>query len=83
MCRYGAFILKRNQPQVGAHPVHNDPTYIHGDENAIWMNHHSTLRTFIVQKKLQNHPSVPVNDDICIRDFAGKIYVSILEFNAP
>ena len=77
------FILKRNQPQVGVHPIHNDPAYILGDENAIWMNHHSTLRTFIVQKELQNHPSVPVNDDICIRDFAGKIYVSILEFNAP
>lgn len=77
------FILRRTQPQVGSQPIHNDPSYILGDENAIWMNHYSTLRTFIVQKQLDNNPSTPDIDDVCIRDFTGKIYVSLLEFNTP
>ena len=77
------FILRRSQPQISQQPILNDPVYILGDENAIWMNHYSTLRTFIVQKQLDNNPSTPAIDDVCIRDFTGKIYVSLLEFNTP
>ena len=77
------FNIYRLQPQIVQQPILNATNNVIGIENPIWMNHYSTLRTFVVQKELDNNPSTPSIEDICIKNFTGKIYVSLLEFNTP